>query len=323
MQAILLTKIGDVGGLKIKEVEDPKPKKHEVLVKHTAIGINFFDICLRRGQYKFAAELPVILGNEACGIVEAIGSEVRDFKVGDRVAYATGPMGAYAQKRAIDQKYLIIVPKNLTDVQVAGCLLKGLMAHTLLFRVYLARRAKKILIHSAAGGLGQLLCQWSRALGIEVIGTVGSDAKISAALANGCHHVINYKKNDFLQELGKITQNNGVGMVLDGVGKDSLEKSMACLWPMGICISYGESSGNTAPLDLNSMALNSTFLTRPTMALYKSNRVELALGAYEVFNGMVRGFLKPQITTYNFKDVQKAHKALENRETTGSLVLTF
>lgn len=322
MQAIILSKTGDAGVLKIKEVEDPKPKKGEVLIKQNAIGINFFDVCFRRGQYKLPT-MPAILGTEACGIIEALGPDVTDFKVGDRVAYATGPIGAYAQKRAINHRHLVIAPKNLTDVQIAGSLLKGLMAHTLLFRVYLAKRAKKILVHSAAGGLGQFLCQWGRHMGLEVIGTVGSDAKVDRARANGCSQVINYKNHNFVEELARITQNGGVGLVFDGVGKDTLNKSIDCLWPMGVCVSYGESSGNTEKFDLNSLVSNSIYLTRPTLAMYKGNRVELALGAYEVFTGLVGGFLKPQITAYAFKDVAKAHKDLESRTSTGSLVLTL
>jgi NADPH2:quinone reductase len=160
-------------------------------------------------------------------------------------------------------------------------------------------------------------------LGVEVIGTVGDDTKIPKAKANGCGHVINYKKNNFVEEIAKITDHGGVGMVFDGVGKATLEKSLECLWPMGICASYGEASGNADKLDLNHMVANSLYLTRPTLALYKSNRVELVMGAAEVFEQIQKGVLKPAITTYAFKDVAKAHQALESRQSTGSLVLTL
>lgn len=321
MQAIILDKTGNADHLTIKKIEDPKPRKNEVVVKHTAIGVNFFDVCFRRDQYKIS-KMPAILGLEACGIIEAVGSEVRDFKVGERVAYATGGIGAYAEKRAINQNYLVVPPKNLTDVQVAGTLLKGLVAHTLLHRVYIAKRAKKALVHAAAGGVGHILCQWAKYLGLEVIGTVGSDEKIAFAKSSGCDHVINYQKQNLIEEIAKITNENGVGIVYDGVGKDVIEKSLECLWPMGMYVSYGEASGACEKLDLNHLVANSLYLTRPTMALYKSNRVELSLSADEVFAAITKGIIKPKITTYAFQDVVKAHKDLEDRKTTGSIVLT-
>ena len=320
MQVILLSKTGDTGNLKIKKVDEPKLKKGEVLVRHTAIGVNFFDIAFRRGQYKLQ-ELPAILGVEACGIVESVASDVTDFKAGDRVAYATVPIGAYAEKRAINQIHLIAVPSNITDEQVAGSLFKGLTAHALLHRVYIATRAKKILVHAAAGGVGQFLCQWARYLGLEVIGTVGDNKKIALASANGCSHVINYKTKDLVEEVARITENKGVGLVYDSVGKDTLEKSLACLWPMGMCVSFGESSGSTEKLDLNLLVSNSLYITRPTMMMYKANRIELVLSANEVFAAIEKGVLRPQIKTYAFKDFAKAHQDLESRNSTGSLIL--
>lgn len=320
MQAIILPKVGDASQLKIKKVDDPKAQKNEVVVRHTAIGVNFFDIAFRKGQYKLN-DFPVTLGSEACGIVESVGAGVTEFKAGDRVAYATGPLGAYAEKRVINQHHLVIPPAELTDIQVAGSLLKGLMAHALLHRVYIATRAKRILVHAAAGGVGHILCQWAKYLGIEVIGTVGDDKKIMLAQAAGCSHVINYKTQNFVDEVAKITDHNGVGIVYDSVGKDTLEKSLACLWPMGMCVSFGESSGPTDKLDLNNLVANSLYLTRPTMALYKANRIELVLSANEVFAALKKGIIKPQITTYDFKDAAKAHQAIESRSSTGSIVL--
>lgn len=308
--------------LKLENVEDPKPGVGEVLIKHSAIGINFFDVHFRRGDYKLKSN-PAVLGLEGCGYIEAIGEGVKDYKVGDRVAYATGGIGAYAEKRVINQKFLIVPPQNINDVQVAGSLLKGLWAHALLYRVYLAPKAKKILVHAAAGGVGQFLCNWAKHLDLEVIGTVGSDAKIPVAKAAGCDHVINYVKEDFLKKVDEITGGGGVGVVYDGVGKDTILKSIDCLWPMGMCVSYGEASGPTPAIDLNSLLLNSLYITRPTLALYKANRIELTLSADEVFGGISKGFLRPNITSFNFNDLAKAHHKLENRETTGSLVLTF
>lgn len=322
MQAIVLHKVGDASHLKLENVDDPKHKKDEVLVRHSAIGVNFFDVAFRRGQYKLQ-QLPAILGLEACGVVEAVGSGVTNFKVGDRVAYATGGIGAYAEKRAIKSDYLVAVPANLTDTLVAGSLLKGLTAHALLHRVYIAKRAGKILVHAAAGGVGHILCQWAKYLGLEVIGTVGSNEKIAAAQSFGCNHVINYKTGNFVEEVAKITEHGGVGLVYDSVGKDTLERSTDCLWPMGMCVTFGESSGAVEKFDLNRLTANSLYITRPTLALYKSNRIELALSAVEVFAVLSQGIVKPKITTYAFKDVVKAHKSLESRATTGSLVLTF
>src|SRR3989338_4464637 len=321
MQAIVLHKVGDADNLKIEKDEDPKPKKDEILIKHTAIGVNFFDVCFRKGQYAIS-KMPAILGMEACGLVEAVGDGVTNFKIGERVANATGGIGAYAEKRAINQHHVVIPPKELTDVQIAGTLFKGLMAHALLHRVYISKRAKKILIHAAAGGVGHLLCQWAKFLGLEVIGTVGSENKIAFARENGCNHVINYKTQKLVDEVAKITNYEGVGLVYDSVAKDTLEKSLECLWPMGMCVSFGESSGNTEKLDLNQMVANSLYITRPTLALYKANRIELTISADEVFAAVMQGILKPKITTYAFKDVAKAHHDLESRNTMGSLVLT-
>jgi NADPH2:quinone reductase len=323
MQAIVLSKPGDAGHLKLdKKYPDPRPKKQEVVIRHTAVGINHFDIAFRKGQYKLP-QTPAILGMEGVGIIEEVGAEVVDYKVGERVAYATAGNGSYAEKRAVHQRHLAVVPSNLGDVQVAATFFKGLTAHALLHRVYIAKRAKKIIVHAAAGGVGHILTQWAKFLGIEVIGTVGSDSKINFARLHGCAHVINYRKNNFVDEVAKITNHGGVGLVYDSVGKDSLEKSLECLWPMGMCVSYGESSGATEKLDLNFLATNSLYLTRPTMMLYKANRMEFVLSADEVFATLLQGIVKPEITTYALQDVAKAHQDLESRNTMGSLVIKF
>jgi NADPH:quinone reductase len=321
MKLFILEKPGKVDGFKLIEVEDPKPAKGEVLIKQTAIGVNFFDIHFRKGDYKIS-KFPAVLGMEACGRVEQVGPGVTDYKPGDRVCYATGPIGAYAEKRVINQKYLITPPENLTDAQIAGSILKGLMAHTLLFRVHLAFKTRRILIHSAAGGVGQFLVAWAKSLGLQIIGTVGSDEKINIAKALGCDEVINYRKEDFLKRVAEITNNEGVGAVYDGVGKDTIMKSIDSLWPMGICISYGEASGAIPPLDLNALVPNSLFLTRPLLALYKSRRAELVMSANEVFSKISQGVLKPSITTYKFTDLASAHQKLESRTSSGSIVLT-
>lgn len=322
MKAIVINKVGGSGVLKLEEVADPKPKKDEVVIKQTAIGVNFFDICFRNGTYKLP-QLPAVLGMEGVGIIQEVGSGVTDFKVGERVAYATGGIGAYAEKKVIHQHHLVIVPQTITDVQAAGVLLKGMMAHTLLHRVYVAARIKRILVHSAAGGVGHILCQLAKYLNIEVIGTVGDDKKIPTAKMAGCDHVINYKTANLVEEVAKLTEMKGVGLVYDGIGKDTLEKSLQCLWPMGMCISFGDASGKYENFNIDLLSANSLYLTRPTLALYKANRLELTLSAAEIFAAVEKGIVKPQITTFNFKDVAKAHESLESRASTGSLVLTF
>ncbi len=320
MKAFLLNKPGKNTNLELKNIEDPKPQRGEVVVRHTAIGVNYFDVCFRNGAYKLG-KTPAILGMEACGIIESVGKGVTNYKVGERVAYATGPIGSYCERRAIDQNYLITPPQSLSDEQVAGTLLKGMMAHSLLFRVYIASRAKRILVHGAAGGVGHLLCQWARHLGLEVIGTVGSDTKVQLAKSFGCNYVINYTSKDFLAEVDAITKGAGVGVVYDGIGKDTILKSIDCLWPMGMCVSYGEASGPTPPINLNALLLNSLYITRPILALYKAKRIELILSANEVLKSVESGILKPSITTYQFNQIPQAHLDLESRRTTGSLVI--
>lgn len=320
MQAITLAKTGGPGNFKIREVEDPKITKNDVIVKNNYIGINFFDIAFRNGTYKLPQNT-TILGLEAAGVIENVGSAVVDYKPGDRVAYATGGLGAYATKKAVNQNHLVPIPNSVTDEQAAAVLHKGLMAHALLHRVYIATRAKRILVTSAAGGVGHILCQLAKHLGLEIIGTARSEEKTAFAKSLGCNHVINYKTQDITDEVAKITDHHGVGIVYDSVGKDTLEKTISCLWPMGICVSYGESSGAYQNFDLNRLVTNSLYITRPTMALYKANRIELNLSASEIFAAIQKGVLKPKITTYDFKDVAKAHQDLESGNTMGSLVL--
>jgi NADPH2:quinone reductase len=322
MQAIVLHKVGAPENLKIENVDDPKPKKDEVIVKNKAIGINFFDHAFRSGQYKLG-KLPAILGVEASGVIVEIGSEVKDFKVGDRVAYINAGIGAYAEKKAVNVYSLIPVPSDISDEQVASTLFKGLMAHTLLHRVYIASMVKRILIQSATSGVGHILCQWAKYLNIEIIGTVGSDDKIDYARSIGCSYVINYRTQDLVAEVGKITDYGGVGIVYDSVGKDTLSRSLECLWATGICVSYGETSGPADNLNLNELAFNSLYITRPTLSRYKANRAELIMASNEIFGALNKGIIRPKINNYKFKDVVKAHRDIESKKTMGSLILTF
>ena len=197
------------------------------------------------------------------------------------------------------------------------------MAHTLLHRVYVASLVKRILIHSVAGGVGHILCQWAKHLNIEIIGTVGSDEKMDYARSIGCSYVINYKTQDLVAEVAKITDYGGVGIVYDSIGKDTLSKSLECLWAMGICVSYGETSGAVENFNLNALVDNSLFITRPTLMKYKSNRAELIMASNEVFGALSKGIIRPKINNYKFQDVVKAHRDIESKKIIGSLILTF
>ena len=268
-------------------------------------------------------KFPAILGLEASGVIAEVGSEVKDFKVGDRVAYINSGIGAYAEKKAVNVYNLIPVPSDVTDEQVASTLLKGLMAHTLLHRVYITALVKRILIHSATSGVGHILCQWAKYLNIEIIGTVGSDDKMDYARSIGCSYVINYRTQDLVAEVAKITNYDGVGVVYDSIGKDTLSKSLECLWSMGICISYGETSGAVENFNLNDLVDNSLYITRPTLTKYKSNRAELIMASNEIFGALSKGIIRPKINNYKFQDVVKAHRDIESKKTMGSLILTF
>lgn len=320
MQAIVLKDVGDPSKLKLAKVADPKIRKNDVLIKQTAIGVNFSDICYRKGTYK-TKKLPAIIGMEACGVIERVGSGVKNFKVGERVAYATGPIGSYREKRAISQNFIVPVPDSVTDEQAAATLHKGLVVHTLLHRAYMAVRSQRILVHSAAGGVGHLLCQWAKHLGLEVIGTVGSKEKVDFASNIGCDLVINRESDDMISKIAQFKDGTGVGAAYDGIGKDTLEQTLKCVWAMGICVSYGESSGQPAPVDLKYLAPRSIYLTKPIMAFYKAEATELRLAAAEIFAAIEQKVLKPKITSFPLKDAAKAHKLLESKKSIGSIIL--
>lgn len=319
MQAIVLKEVGSPSKLKAVKLADPKIRKNDILIKHTTIGVNFSDICFRNGTYKMR-KLPAIIGMEGCGVIEKIGSGVKNFKVGERVAYATGALGSYREKRAVNQDFVLPVPDSVSDEQAAACLHKGLLVHTLLHRTYLAARSKRILVQSAAGGVGHLLCQWARRLKLEVIGTVGSPEKVDFA-SHFCDMVIDRSTENIVDKVAKFKDGTGVGAAYDSVGKDTLEKSIKCIWPMGICINYGESSGKPNPLDLKYLDIKSTYLTKPSMALYKANPTELRLAGAEVFAAIEQKILKPKITSFAFKDAAKAHQLIESKKSIGSIIL--
>lgn len=321
-KAIVLENYGNVKNITLKQVDIEKPRKNQVLVKQNSVGVNFFDICYIKGQYKLPS-LPSILGFEASGVIEEVGPEVKDFHVGDRVAYATYTIGAFQERRIVDQDYLINVPEYISDDIAAGTLMKGLMAHTLLFRVCLAKLAKNILINAASGGVGHILTQWAKYLECNIIGGVGSDEKIDFAKRNGCTHVINYSRENITEKIIEYTNNKGVRIAFDGVGNTTFLDSLKSLSPMGMMVSFGEASSKVAPIPLDQLTYNSRFVTRPVLKQYKSNQIELALSANEVFSLIKKNVIKPRVTTYDFKEARKAFDDIQNRKLLGSAVIKF
>ncbi len=321
-RAIVINENGGPEVLKFQEIPDPKaPGPGQVLIKHTAIGVNFMDIYYRKGIYK-APKFPFVPGMEACGVVEAVGSGV-NVAPGTRVIYATAQSGSYCERRLISDKYITGVPNNVPDDVAVALFAKALTAHFLLFRVYSVRKGETILVHAAAGGVGQMLSQWATNIGVNVIGTVGSPEKVNITRSNGCMHSIVYTQQDVVAEVNRITNNEGVSVVYDSVGKDTFAQSLQCLRNFGLMVSYGQASGPVPPFNILSLAPKGLFLTRPTLMLYKASKQELVLSGIEVFKMYDDKVLKPNIyKTFPLSDAAEAHAAIESRKTIGSVVLT-
>lgn len=312
------------GGPEVMTWEDvtlPAPGPREALVRHTAVGVNFIDTYHRNGLYPLP--LPSGLGTEAAGIVEAIGSEVVEVRVGDRVAYAGDPVGAYAECRVMPASRLVPLPRDIADIQAAGMMLKGMTAHYLVRRTFPVAAGDTVLVHAAAGGVGTILCQWAKHLGATVIGTVGSREKAALARAHGCDHTILYRSEDVAARVRDITEEAGVAVVYDGVGADTFMKSLDCLKPLGTMVSFGQSSGKVPPLDIGILSLKgSLFLTRPNLATYTAQRRDLMSAATELFDMVSRGFITIEVPhTLPLAEAAQAHRDLEGRRTTGSTVL--
>ena len=303
-----------------EEVTVPAPGEGEVLLRHTAIGLNFIDVYHRTGLYP--APLPFTPGLEGAGRIEAVGSDVGEFKPGDRVAYASPPLGAYAECRVMPADRLVKIPDGISDDQAAAMMLQGMTAHYLLRRTYPVKPGDTILIHAAAGGVGLLICQWAKHLGATVIGTVGSEEKAALARAHGCDHPILYKTENFVARLREITNGAGVPVVYDSVGKDTFLASLDCLAPLGMMVSFGQSSGKVEPLDTGLLAKGSLFLTRPSLMAYTARREDLVAAATDLFDMVGKGAVRIEINqTYALKDAAAAHRDLEGRKTTGSTIL--
>jgi len=302
-------------------VDVGEPGEGEVRVRHAAVGLNFIDTYHRSGLYPL--KLPSGLGNEGAGVVEAVGAGVTDFRKGDRVAYASGPLGAYAEVRLVPAERLVKLPRGIDERTAAALMLKGQTAHYLLRRTYPVKSGDHLLVHAAAGGVGSVLVPWARHLGAIVIGTAGSEEKCRKAREHGCHHVIDYRAQDFVAEVKRVTENRGVDVVYDGVGKDTFLKSLDCLRPLGMMVSYGNASGK--PPAIEPIVLSekgSLYLTRPKLGDYVAQREDLLRGAKALFHVIREGVVKADVgQTYALKDAAKAHADLEGRRTTGTTLL--
>jgi NADPH2:quinone reductase len=299
-------------------VGDPGPG--EVRVRNTAIGLNFIDTYHRSGLYPMP--LPLVLGSEGAGVVEAIGPKVKEFKVGDRVAYAQ-PIGAYAEVLIRPVARLVKIPAGIKDETAAAMMLKGMTAWYLCRRTYRVKKGDTIVVHAAAGGVGQILCQWAKHLGATVIGTVGSDEKVALAKKVGCKHVVVMSREKLSERVKAITKGKGVPVVYDGVGKDTFMESLDCLAPRGLMASFGNASGAVPPVNIGVLAQKgSLFLTRPTLVNYTSSREDLLTAARELFAVVKKGAVKITINQrYPLREAAQAHRDLESRKTTGSTVL--
>ena len=307
--------------LRWEEVGVGDAAPNEARVRHHAVGLNFIDIYHRSGQYP--VPLPSGIGLEAAGVVEAVGSAVTDLKPGDRVAYAGGPIGAYAQVRNLPADRLVKLPEGIDFKTGAAMMLQGMTAQYLLRRTCKVEAGDTILIHAAAGGVGLIVCQWARALGATVIGTVGSDDKADLARAHGCDHAIIYTRDNFVERVKEITSGRGVRVVYDSIGKDTFMGSLECLQPLGMMALFGAASGPVPPFDLGLLArMGSLFITRPTLFTYTAQRKDLLAISGELFDVVASGKVRIEVNqSYALKDAAQAQADLEARKTTGSTVL--
>ncbi len=317
-------RIERVGGPEVMQWIDMPvgdPGRGELRIRHTAVGLNYIDTYHRSGLYPLA--LPSGIGMEAAGVVTAVGAGVAGIKAGDRVAYASAPLGSYAEERLMPADRVVKVPAGISDQQAAAMMLKGMTAQYLLRRTYRLRAGDTILVHAAAGGVGLILCQWAKHLGATVIGTVGDDEKAKLAKKHGCKHPIVYTRENFVERVKAITKGKGVAVVYDGVGKDTFMPSLDCLRPFGLMVSFGNASGPVPPLNIGILsAKGSLFLTRPTLVTYTAKREDLEKTARELFAVVKSTAVKIEINqTYPLAEAVQAHRDLEARKTTGSTVL--
>ena len=320
-KGIILHKNGGPEAMSWEEISVGKPGPGQVLLRQTAIGLNFIDVYHRTGLYPLT--LPSSIGSEAAGVIEEVGEGVADLKPGQRVAYAGGPAGAYVEERIMSADRLVPLPEGIDDKVAASIMLQGMTTEYLLERTYPVKKGETILFHAAAGGVGLLAVQWAKALGVTVIGTVGSAAKAELAKAHGADHVIDYSQEDFVARVKEITGGKGVPVVYDSVGKDTFLKSLDCLQPRGLGVLFGASSGAVPDFNLTTLAgKGSLYVTRPTLNTYNAKVEDLRHSAKRLFDMVLSGKVKPNIgQTYKLSEAAQAHTDLEARKTTGSTVL--
>ena len=321
MKAVTISKTGGPEVLELKEINLGKPGPDEVLIEHVAIGLNYIDTYHRSGLYP--VQLPSGIGAEASGIIKEVGSNVKDFKVDDKISYAGIPLGAYSSHRIYPTKNLVKVPQNI-DLEIAATLMtKGLTTFYLLHKTYPVSPGETVLFHAAAGGVGQIFCQWAKSIDVKIIGTVGSDEKIELAKKNGCDEVINYSKEDFVKKVMQLTDGKGLPAVYDGVGKSTFEKSLECLKIRGTMISFGNASGSLEPIDVTKMLQpKGLFFVRPSMGQYLSTDEELNEASKMLFEKISSGKVKIEIfKKYKLEDVQQAHVDLESRKIVGPAII--
>ena len=321
MKAVTISKTGGPEVLELKEINLGKPGPDEVLIEHVAIGLNYIDTYHRSGLYPI--QLPSGIGAEASGIIKEVGSNVKDFKVDDKISYAGIPLGAYSSHRIYPTKNLVKVPQNI-DLEIAATLMtKGLTTFYLLHKTYPASPGETVLFHAAAGGVGQIFCQWAKSIGVKIIGTVGNDEKVELAKKNGCDEVINYSKENFAKKVMKLTDGKGLPVVYDGVGKSTFEKSLECLKTRGTMVSFGNASGSLEPIDVTKMLQpKGLFFVRPSMGQYLSTKEELNEASKMLFEKISSGKVEIEIfKKYKLDDVQQAHIDLESRKIVGPAII--
>ena len=321
MKKIILNSFGEPDKMMLSDQPDRLAKDNEVLVKHVAIGVNYIDIYHRTGLYPL--ELPTGLGLEASGVVESVGANVNNFKIGDRVCYCNGPIGAYSSHNFVPENLLLHLPKGIDFDTISGGLLKGLTAYFLLHDVYQVGKDDTILFHAAAGGVGSIAIAWAKSLGAKVIGTVGSNEKLKYAKSLGCDEVINYNLKSFKDEVLSITNNKGVSVVYDSIGKLTIADSMDCLSRRGLLVSFGNASGPADPIDvLDLMKKGSLYLTRPTLFDYVKSREQLENASNAFFNALINKEVSIDVNQiFRLSDVGKAHTTIASRGTIGATIL--
>ncbi len=321
MKSIKLTKTGGPEVLKLEDITLEKPGADEVQIEHVSIGLNYIDTYHRSGLYPL--QLPTGIGMEAAGIIKEVGSNVSNFSVGDKIAYAAAPLGAYSTHRNYTSKNIVKVPNDIDLEQISSAMTKGMTTFYLLHKTYIPKEGETVLFHAAAGGVGQFFCQWANSLGLKVIGTVGSDEKVEIAKKYGCHEVINYSKEDFAKKALELTNGKGVSVVYDGVGKTTYDKSIECLKLRGTMVSFGNASGPLDPIIVSkSLQPKGIYFVRPAMNQYFTNSEEIQEAADMLFKQISSGNVKIEIfKKYKLEDAIQAHKDLESRKIIGPAVI--